>query len=273
MTPYKELLDNTRWSYSRIHTYTGCPAAFKLIYLEHCDKINNAFAEFGSLCHSILEDYEKGELMEYELEDEFDSRWDKFITCEFPLTWRGSSMGESYYEKGKAYFSSFEGFPQNWEVIGAELEAEFEIDGRKIIGFIDLLVRDRDDGKLIVVDHKSKARFKSEKEKAEYAIQLYLYAKWVFDHYGEYPKTLIFNMFREHMMVEIPFSQDAYESALQWVMDSINAIYADEQFEDRISRSCREKNTPVPETNDDFFCNHLCSCRESCERMKGNEIL
>ena len=268
---YQEQLDNTRWSYSRIHTYTTCPASFKLIYLDRCRKVNNAFAEFGSLCHSILEDYENGKLLEYEMEDEFEHRWNEYVTCDFPLTWRGDSMGEMYYEKGKLYFSTFEGYPDNWEIIGAEIEADFEIDGRKIIGFIDLLVRDKNDGKLIVVDHKSKAKFKSKKEQAEYAIQLYLYAKWVFDHYGEYPKELIFNMFREQTMVCIPFSAESYADALHWVTDTINAIYADTEFKDKITINCEARGIELPEHNDDFFCKNLCSCRDCCEQMMGED--
>lgn len=269
MSEYQQQLDRTRWSYSRIHTYTTCPASFKKIYLEHCPKVDNAFAEFGSLCHSILEDYEKGKLLEYELEDEFESRWDEYVKCDFPLTWRGTSMGESYWEKGKAYFAGFDGFPSNWEIIGAEIEAEFEVGGRQVIGFIDLLVRDKNDGRLIVVDHKSKAKFKSEKEKTEYAIQLYLYAKWVFDHYGEYPKELIFNMFRDQQMVVIPFDPAGYEKALLWVTETIDAIYADTEFEDKITLFCREHGDDIPAENSDFFCNYLCSCRDCCERMMG----
>lgn len=269
MPDYQEQLDNTRWSYTRIHTYTTCPASFKLIYLDRCQKVDNAFGQFGSLCHSILEDYENGKLMEYELEDEFEHRWNEYVKCDFPLTRRGDSMGEKYYEKGKLYFSTFEGYPENWDIIGAEIEADFEVGGRKIIGFIDLLVRDKNDGKLIVVDHKSKAKFKSKKEQEEYAIQLYLYAKWVFDHYGEYPKELIFNMFRDQLMVVIPFDPTAFQGALDWVTNTIDAIYADTTFDDKITISCKRRGVEIPETNDDFFCKYLCSCRDCCDMMMG----
>lgn len=269
ISKYQEQLDRTRWSYSRIHTYAMCPASFKMIYLDHCPKVDNAFGQFGSLCHSILEDYENGKLFEYELEDEFEQRWNEYVKCDFPLMWNGASMGAMYYEKGKAYFSAFEGYPSNWEIIGAEIEAEFEVGGRKVIGFIDLLVRDKNDGKLIVVDHKSKAKFRTKKEQAEYAIQLYLYAKWVFDHYGEYPKELIFNMFREKVMVHIPFDEEHFADALRWVTETVDAIYADTEFKDKITLDCESRGVELPEHNDDFFCKNLCSCRDCCERMMG----
>ena len=70
------------------------------------------------------------------------------------------------------------------------------IRGLEVRGFIDLLVRDRNDGRLIVVDHKSKSRFKSDQELELYGFQPYLYAEWVLQTYGEYPKELVFNLFR-----------------------------------------------------------------------------
>lgn len=271
VSPYKEALDNTTWSYSRIHSYTTCPAMFRYVYLEKKPKVENAFAEFGSFCHSILESYEKGELAEYELGDVYQEKYDENVTCDFPVT-KWGSMGEKYYSKGLSYFETFEGFPENWELIGAEIDAEFCISNYNIVGFIDLLVRDKNDGKLIVVDHKSKAKFKNKDEQEEYAIQLYLYSKWVYENYGEYPKELVFNMFREQEMVVIPFNLEDYKKAIQWVIDTIQNIYNDFDFWDKIKLSCEKKGVNIPYKNFDFFCNNLCSCRTSCNRTEyGDE--
>lgn len=273
-SPYKEQLDNTTWSYSRIHTYAQCPACYLKSYIEKCDKVENAFSQFGSMCHSILEEYENGDLMEYELATAFDERFVKEVTIDFPPT-RYGSMGDKYYEKGKEYFSNFNGFPANWEIIGAEIDAEFLIEDRKMIGFIDLLVRDKEDNKLIVVDHKSKSKFKNETEKQEYAIQLYLYAKWVKENYGEFPKELKFNMFRENEVVTIPFNEEEYNAALNWVTTTINNIYSDVDFWDKIHIQYEQKGMDIDNYKlNDFFCNNLCGCRLHCNRsLEGSELL
>jgi len=243
-----------------------CPYSFKKLYLDKSEKLNNAFAEFGSLCHGILEDYEKGNLMEYELEDAYNERYDSYVVDKFPPS-RGRPMDETYYEKGLEYFSRFNGFPENWEIIGAEIDSQFKIDDISMVGFIDLLVRDKIDGKLIVVDHKSKSGFKNDKEKAEYAIQLYLYSKWVIDNYGEAPKQLVFNMFTKNDTVTIEFSQNEYDAALDWVRNIVKSIYNDLDFWDNIYLSFEDSGKDITQfSNSDFFCNYLCSCRTDCER-------
>ena len=52
------------------------------------------------MCHSILEDYENGELAEYELADSYEARWNKDITEEFPYM-RYGSISSSFF-KGSA---------------------------------------------------------------------------------------------------------------------------------------------------------------------------
>jgi hypothetical protein len=265
-SPYKDQLDQTVWSFSRLKTFVECPASFKKIYLDRCDKVNNAFAEWGSLGHSILEDYAKGELLEYEVEDAYYERYGEYVQHDFPPS-RGTPMSEKYFNSGATYFSAFEGFPDNWEVLGAELEANFCIGEYKFIGFIDLLVRDKDDGKLIVIDHKSKAGFKSQQELNDYSIQPYLYSKWVFEVYGEWPKELIFNMFRENDIVVVPFVEDEYQGALLWATTTIETIYQELDFWDKIYLKYEASNKDIRTyKQNDFFCCYLCSCRNLCDR-------
>ena len=122
------------------------------------------------------------------------------------------------------------GYPENWEILEVERELKIDIKGKKFIGYLDLLVRDKTDGRLILIDHKSKAEFKDENEKQHYAIQLYLYAIWVFEEYHEYPKELLFNMFRVGNQVTIPFNYDDFIAAQEWVCDTIKKIYSDTEF-------------------------------------------
>ena len=136
-----------------------------------------------------------------------------------------------------------------------------------------MLVRDKNDGKLIVVDHKSKAGFKNEKEKQEFAIQLYLYSDWVKEKYGEFPKQLVFNMFRQGEVVTIDFSMDEFENAKQWAIDTIHKIYEDVDFWDKIYLDYEKKGKDLNTyKQNDFFCKYLCGCREHCERSGEQEL-
>lgn len=263
---YKDRLDQMVWSYSRVNSYAQCPYGWKLHYLDHVQQIGSAFAEWGSLCHSIFEDYAKGNLMEYELGDTYVARYYEYLHNEFPPT-RGQPLDQKYYERGFELFSTFEGFSGRWEIIGVELEVNLEVGGRKFTGFIDLLARDRETKQLLVIDHKSKSKFKNAKEQSDYAHQLYLYAAWVYQEYGEYPAKLIFNMFRVDEVVVIDFDINELELAKQWFTETINRIYEDVDFWDKIVLMYEQKNLPLSQyKNDDFFCKWLCGSRKHCRR-------
>ena len=108
------------------------------------------------------------------------------------------------------------------------MEAEYDfnenVEDRFILtGKVDLICRDKN-GDIVVIDHKSKGKFKNKAEQHEYARQLYLYAYAVFKKYGKFPKTLVFNMFRVPDWVVIPFNKDGYIEAMEWLKNSVAEI-------------------------------------------------
>ena len=137
------------------------------------------------------------------------------------------------------------------------------------IGYIDLVLLDKTDGEYVVWDHKSKSKFTSEREKKEYLRQLYLYAGYVKEKYGKFPKELTFNMFRANEIVTEPFNETDYEAAVDWFVSTIDKIYETTAFLDKIAISYYEKMKDLSDfKRDDFFCNNLCDSRKSCERSK-----
>ncbi|MBR1685372.1 MAG: PD-(D/E)XK nuclease family protein, partial [Clostridia bacterium] len=46
--------------------YDQCPLAFKLQYIDRVPQEQNAYAEYGTHCHSLLERWAKGDLMSFE---------------------------------------------------------------------------------------------------------------------------------------------------------------------------------------------------------------
>lgn len=263
---FQEAIDAMTWSFSRVKSYFTCPKMFYMTHIDRDTMMDSAFGQWGSLCHELLDRYAKGELLAFELSDEYDRLYPEKMTEWFPDNPR-VDLNAQYYDAGKAFFDNFDGFPDNWEIIGSELDMEVTIRGRRVRGFIDLLVRDRTDGKLIVVDHKSKAKFKSQQEREEYGYQLYFYAEGVRQTYGEYPKEMIFNMFRVGKQVAIPFSQEGLERAEEWLENNIRHIYEDDEFPDQIELKYRQAGQEVPDgLTPDFFCRYLCSVRHRCER-------
>lgn len=81
---------------------------FRLQYLDNAEKMDNAFAQYGRLCHSILEKYAKDELEDFELSMEYASRYDSTVTLPFPPYPKG--YAEKAYNEGLSYFDSFSGF-------------------------------------------------------------------------------------------------------------------------------------------------------------------
>ena len=264
------MLDDKTWSFSSVNSYENCPKCFYLSYLQDppLEKDQNAFAQWGSHGHSLFERYVNGELELYEMGETYEKEYDEKVTLRFPPN-KYVDLNESYHDKGKEYFETWEGFPDSWELVESEREIHLDIEGNTFIGFIDLIVKDKNTGRYIVVDHKSKSKFKNDQEKEEYARQLYLYALYIKAEYGEFPSHLIFNMFRANDVVTIEFDHDALENAVEWFKTTIEKIKKDNKFEDKIAIEYKKKGKPLKQyKKDDFFCSNLCSVRSWCNRSK-----
>lgn len=245
---------------------------FKKQYLDKYEpKAQNAFAQWGSLCHSCLERFYKNQLLVFELLDAYEEDYDTYVTERFPPN-AYKDLNESYRQAGEDFFSNIRNLPENIEVLGVEQKFRTEFGGYPFIGYIDLILRDKNTGDIFIEDHKSKAMFKDENEKAHYAIQMYLYSKYIMEMYHVWPKRLIFNMFRAGKTVEIDFNEDDYNKAVQWMLDTIRAIYADEKFCDKIKLDYSAKGKKLRDYKfADFFCAWLCGVRFDCLRSKLKE--
>ena len=264
------MLDDKTWSFSSVNSYENCPKCFYLSYLQDppLEKDQNAFAQWGTLGHSLFERYVNGELELYEIGETYRKEYDEAVTLKFPPN-KWVDLNESYHDNGQEYFENWEGFPDNWELVESEREIHLDIEGNTFIGFIDLIVKDKDTGRYIVVDHKSKSKFKNDQEKEEYARQLYLYALYIKAEYGEFPSHLIFNMFRANDVVIIDFDEKNLEKAVFWFKNTIENIKKDNKFDDKITVLWKKKGKKLKDfKKDDFFCNELCGVRSYCNRSR-----
>ncbi|MBO5969866.1 MAG: PD-(D/E)XK nuclease family protein [Clostridia bacterium] len=267
------ILDGMRFSFSSVSAYNTCPRMFRYTYLDgDKQRENNAFSDFGSFCHSILEQYYKGELELFDLSLLYTDRYDDNIVSPFPPS-RNNSMAENYYEAGKRYFDSFKDPWEGYTVLGVEEKFTLSIKGIQFTGIIDLILQNPETKEIFIVDHKSKSKFKDNWELTEYLRQLYLYSIHVKEKYGKYPAKLIFNMFRIGEIVETAFDEKALEQAVWWFDETVKTIYRDEKYPLK-PKGKTKTGKPIDR---DFFCDHICSVRKYCSRSlsyakKGNYI-
>ena len=258
MSEYNFLIDNMIWSFSRLNSFCICKYEWYLQYIEEAEGTNNFYAEFGKFCHKILEMYAKGELGLFELSDYFVEHYDEEVK-EF-VYHKTADIRENYKQKAIEYFDNIDIDFGKYEILGIEKKCDFEINGYKFTGYIDLLLREKDTGKIVLIDHKSSKYpygkkgklLKSEKDKfQQYKRQLYLYSIQVFNEYGVFPDRIGWNYFGDRKWDFLDFNKEDYEEAKKWAIDTLEEVRNISEF---------------PPTVDFYYCHNLCKFRNSyCE--------
>lgn len=263
---YSDAISKMIWSYSRLTTFAQCKYQFYLKYIvndpEQYLSEGNYYAEVGSYVHSILEMILKGNLSVDNAAQYFVDNYDNNV---FYKT-RDSVMNKSF-EACANYFADLDlNWLNDYDIIGVEKEIAIQIEQYTFTGYIDLLIREKNTGDYIVIDHKSakyplskktgKVLKASESSFNSYKHQMYLYCHAIKDEFGVFPKWIIWNHFKEQEYVKIPFNMDEYENANRWLIDTIHEI---------------EDESDYIETVDYFYCNNLCDFRNSCEYVQDSE--
>jgi len=241
---------------------------FYLEYILKKEGLNNAFGQYGSFIHELIEKYLKEELMIFEIENEYIDKFTSNVTAYFPLLKDNKSMAEIYFNQGKEYFSSFNGF-NNYEILKIEEKYNFKLKDYNFTGIIDLIVKN--EGNYEIIDHKTQSKQhstrKSKKLKEngfitlvdgrhvpfEIFIQQYLYCVPFKEYFGEYPKYLNLNMVRINDWYKIEFNKDDFEKSIKWCLNLVDSIYLEENYLENI---------------DKFFCDFICSQGINCNCSK-----
>ena len=158
-------------------------------------------------------------------------------------------MGEKYYQQGLEYFESFEGFGDQYEILSVEEKFELDIEGYCFVGIADLVIKDKATGDITVIDHKSKSASTMKKDLPTFRKQLYVYAAYVKERFGVYPKYLKFNLFRENDWVTEEFDPDMFRETMRWVVDTIEEILFETEW--KVSTS-------------PYFCRFVCGAFNDC---------
>ena len=246
--------EREHYSFSRLSAWSICPYAWKMRYIDHLPGVGNAFSSYGTFVHSLLEGYANGKYQLWDLPEIYEWGFDAAVPEEFPAN-RFADLRKTYYEQGLDFLRQFEGYP-HCKILGVEKKFALPIDDWALDGIIDLVYEDQG-GRIIIRDYKSKASFKSKKEQAEYARQLYLYSEYVKSEYGKYPDELQFLQFRKNNTVKIPFKENDLKEAFDWAKGVVKEIRGAFDF---------------PPRPDQFYCKNLCDNRHNCEFiMEGGD--
>lgn len=266
MEDYLKLIRGMIWSYSRIGSYKQCPYSFYLMYIEKEKKPeSNFYAEVGSFVHKILEMIFKGELELDDAPEYFRKNWTKNVKTKLTEKTR---MDNTYLACATYLADVDFEWLNDYEVLGIEKKIRTKIGGYPFVGYIDLLLREKATGKIIVLDHKSakyplqkdeKTPLKAHAQEFEsYKRQLYLYSKAVIEEYGVEPVMLMWNHFKDQKYVRVEFNRKDYEAAIEWFLSMIKQI---------------EKDILFMPKKDFFYCANLCNFRNTCEYRERKKFV
>ena len=248
----KHLTADFRYSFSKLAGYLECPRSFYLNYIENDqESLNNFFGEVGSWCHSLLEAWAKDEIPAFLLAEEYASGYDDHVRMAPPPF--PKNLGQKSYDQCLAYFESFDGFGEEWDVLSVEDKFIIEYEGYRISGIADLVLRHKETGAIRIIDHKTKSASSMAKEIGLYRKQLYLYAHWCRERFGQFPQDVCFNMIKTQEMIIEPFSEQVYNESMRWFIDTIHQIETSDALED------------WPCVINKFFCANLCDKSISCD--------
>eukprot|EP00918_Siedleckia_nematoides_P082422 GHVU01180631.1.p1 GENE.GHVU01180631.1~~GHVU01180631.1.p1 ORF type:complete len:246 (+),score=36.89 GHVU01180631.1:1056-1793(+) len=242
------------WSFSRLTSYEQCPYSFNLKYIEEREGTSNAWADVGTFVHDILEQVAKGELPKEAVSDYFESLYP--YDSVFPNNGNMKGYSDKIFNELLDFFNHFQEL--DGDIMG--IEREFFLDlpnGDKLRGFIDLELVAYDEitkgnETLTCVDYKISNPFKP-KDLIKKKRQLYVYAESMKQHWGEYPKEMMFWFVKAQKKLIIPFDEDELKETFDWIMSTIDNIEKDVIFEAK---------------NDFFMCKNLCDFRDTCEYNK-----
>ena len=251
MEDYSFVLDSFTWSFSRINSFDGgCKREWKMHYIDCEDAFNSFDGQCGSLAHKTLEKYFKNELSEFDLYSYFEERYPEEVTIQCPYP-----NGDTKYAKILNYFENFSFDSNKYEVLGVEKEIRIKIkDKYDLVGFIDLLLRDKNTGEIILCDHKTstikllKNGNISKTDEAHFLAfkrQQYLYSYAILQEFGRVD-YLEWNMLKDGNIIKIPWKEEEMNEVLDWAYNSIQSI---------------NNETDYPAEPDYYYCYNLCSVR------------
>ena len=250
----KFIIGTMLFSFSRLNSFYNCKREWKMHYIDATPSIDSAMGQFGSFCHHCLEKYAKGELDIFSIVSYYEDHYGEWVTMDFPPN-NYVDLAQKYYDTGLDYFTNLNFDFDRYEILGVEKEVRFAVGDIEMIGYIDLLLRDKESNEITICDHKSAVlkmlkkggiSKSDQKHFEDFKHQLYLYSIPIIQEYGRVDK-LMWNMFRQGDIIEIPWKEEECLAAQNWAVETLALI---------------ENETDFAADPDEFYCRNLCGMRE-----------
>lgn len=255
---YSFILDNIAFSYSSVNNYETCAYGFKLSYIDYKSKTDNAFGQFGSLIHKCVEEYFKKNIEIWDLPSYYEKNFPIFVTTDFPTYPKG--MLENYYQSGLDFFNNFDFDLNKYDILMIEDFVNYELGNSKVVIKPDLVLREKESGKIILLDLKT-AKLKTTKEESkqisDYLKQMYIYCYYIYLGKDIDINEIHLYFVRDNIIKIFAVDRNKMMEAIEWFENTIEAIKTSENWVANNSKSNK------------YFCDNICSMRLICEeRLK-----
>ena len=233
------------WSYSQISTYDEHPWIWYLRYIKRVRDVEdtNIYSLFGKAVHDIMEDYIGGEIKQEDMADRFEDIVADWQMNHSDLTFPTDNSRDNYLENLRHYFKyteydfseKLEDGSDRWDV-SIEKPVITVYDGSEgqnvvFIGYIDLLLHDKQEDKWYVCDFKTSAKSSfSGKKLNTSSRQLRLYAEGIHQMYNiPYENILLRYDMQKYVTVSFlqkngKWSKATLKDRNKWVLDYSNRI-------------------------------------------------
>lgn len=272
-------------SYSQLGVFLNCPLRwFKYYLCGEGEPDSTESTELGTAIHSSIEEYcaKLSEGYKWSLGEVTGLVWDKLESRDIKFREdEDEVIIDQHMDMAKSLWIGDDGLGEllnHCDVLGQEIEFHlpfklpFEVKcGGNIYtevdinGFIDLLLKDKDTGELIVVDHKtSKKIFDTDKLYKDY--QFPIYSLVILNMYGRLPSKCYYNFTRFNQLVEAPslvykdedseivkyFTRGKNKGKPKYIIKSVGMVI------DELTKIFKQMYTP--KSAKDYKCNPTALC-------------
>jgi DNA helicase-2/ATP-dependent DNA helicase PcrA len=241
--------DAHRFSASALNTYDKCPLHYKFTYVLNVPSASKMSFNLGSFIHKVIHQLT---LLELEGTPPSESTAYELLERLWPSAGFNSKQeeGEKRIE-AEQLLTTYIGWnlENENEVVGAEVEFLFPLNGRNIKGFIDRLER-TSDGEFVVVDFKTGSTMDSKKIIPD-NIQLNVYCLAIQNKFGQIPARCSLLYLKKRRMVH-------------YTPDAQNLEKQKARFEGIIQQVISESFDAQPSYDACLFCGYgeLCETKE-----------
>ena len=246
----------TVYSHSRIAAYEKCPLSYKYRYI---DKIKPEIpfigieAHMGTCVHSALEHLYRMQkkspaekMMLIELLDKYETEWKENFKPEIKVVKEGTNA-EDYFVRGKQiltdYYQKHKPFDQE-ETLSVEERIDINIEGFKLMGFVDRVALNIATGNLEIHDYKTSGTL-PEKKYLQNDRQLALYHIGIQKKYPKMNDKIIeavyhyLNFNEEFRFQKTENEIEAVKKEVVHLIQTIELASWENKFDARLGKLCR----------------------------------